>query len=296
MTGVINDTALKGSPSPMEDNVTQSESETAVSKRSMKRIAKREKWEKTKMEKRFQKKARFLFQIYFMLKINSFLFSSKDLKQTTMGSSSCKQRVCVDLSLDSYMSEKDCNKCMKQVMRCYSLNRRAANPLQFYVTSLIGRPKEVLDKNKGCEFWDEVGDPLWLELGGSRHVILVFKYEIVVVTTCCSHNCIANIEVTVAHLIALKVDHKLLKGLTHRLAIEAGIAHAKLPLDEFIDMKTRKVLTIDQERIVYERKRCWCWYPVYDILRRMANGEHWGEAIVAALPSRKGAFVKDEES
>ena len=64
MTGVINDTALKGSPSPMEDNVTKSESETTVSKRSMKRIAKREKWEKTKMEKR---SVLFILLILFLL-------------------------------------------------------------------------------------------------------------------------------------------------------------------------------------------------------------------------------------
>ncbi|KAK2723989.1 hypothetical protein QYM36_002358 [Artemia franciscana] len=190
-----------------------------------------------------------------------------------MGSSSCKQRVCVDLSLDSYMSEKDCNKCMKQVMRCYSLNRRAANPLQFYVTSLIGRPKEVLDKNKGCEFWD-------VNYREENYLSTFNKSDIVYLSSE-SENIIKDLDDTKVYVIGGLVDHNLHKGLTHRLAIEAGIAHAKLPLDEFIDMKTRKVLTIDQ---------------VYDILRRMANGEHWGEAIVAALPSRKGAFVKDEES
>jgi tRNA (guanine9-N1)-methyltransferase len=35
------------------------------------------------------------------------------------------------------------------------------------------------------------------------------------------------------------------QGLCHRLAIEKGLRHGRLPIGENIDMKTRKVLTID---------------------------------------------------
>ena len=36
-----------------------------------------------------------------------------------------------------------------------------------------------------------------------------------------------------------------LKGLCHKLAVEKGLNHGRLPIGENIDLKTRKVLTID---------------------------------------------------
>lgn len=33
--------------------------------------------------------------------------------------------------------------------------------------------------------------------------------------------------------------------MCHKLAIEAGVRHGRLPLDKFLQMKARKVLTID---------------------------------------------------
>lgn len=35
------------------------------------------------------------------------------------------------------------------------------------------------------------------------------------------------------------------QGICHKLAVEKGISHGRLPLDKFLQMKARKVLTID---------------------------------------------------
>lgn len=35
------------------------------------------------------------------------------------------------------------------------------------------------------------------------------------------------------------------QGLCHQIAQEKGISHGQLPIGEFLEMKTRKVLTID---------------------------------------------------
>jgi tRNA (guanine9-N1)-methyltransferase len=35
------------------------------------------------------------------------------------------------------------------------------------------------------------------------------------------------------------------QGICHQIAQEKGISHGKLPIEEFLEMKTRKVLTID---------------------------------------------------
>ncbi len=35
------------------------------------------------------------------------------------------------------------------------------------------------------------------------------------------------------------------QGLCHRLAEERGLSHAQLPIGEYIEMKSRKVLTVN---------------------------------------------------
>ena len=78
------------------------------------------------------------------------------------------------------------------------------------------------------------------------------------------------------YIIGGLVDHNAHKGLCHRLAIEKGIGHARLPIQEAgVEMKTRQVLTIDH---------------VFRILASVASeGKSWKEALLETLPGRKGA-------
>ncbi len=71
-----------------------------------------------------------------------------------MASSSCKVGIVVDLSLEKFMDERSLAKCIKQVSRCYSINRRAVNPVQFHVTSLEGRSLTEISKNLGYKNWN----------------------------------------------------------------------------------------------------------------------------------------------
>ena len=63
-------------------------------------------------------------------------------------------------------------------------------------------------------------------------------------------------------------------GLCHKVAIQAGIRHGRLPLDKFLQMKARKVLTIDH---------------VFEIVLRISEGKTWQEAFLQVLPERKNA-------
>lgn len=56
--------------------------------------------------------------------------------------------------------------------------------------------------------------------------------------------------------------------------MEAGIRHGRLPLDKFLQMKARKVLTVDH---------------VFEILLRVTEGKSWQEAFLQVLPERKNA-------
>ena len=71
-----------------------------------------------------------------------------------MAESSCKLNVSIDLSFDELMIQRDQAKLIKQILRCYTLNRRAIAPLQFSLTSFEGASKEEMSKHNGYEHWD----------------------------------------------------------------------------------------------------------------------------------------------
>merc|ERR1712110_1367092 len=83
------------------------------------------------------------------------------------------------------------------------------------------------------------------------------------------------------YVIGALVDHNLHKGLCYSLAKDAGISHARLPIDEFVNLKTRKVLAVDH---------------VFHIIGSVVSQKmKWKDAFLNILPDRKGAEAKEEE-
>ena len=78
----------------------------------------------------------------------------KALKHNTMAASTCKVGVVFDLQFEAFMNDRDLGKTLKQVMKCYSLNRRMENPMQLYMTSFAGKVEEVMSKNDGFKNQD----------------------------------------------------------------------------------------------------------------------------------------------
>ena len=80
--------------------------------------------------------------------------SRKELKRSTMADSNCKLNVTIDMSFDQLMIDKDIAKLIKQILRCYTLNRRATAPLQFSLTNFNGKSLDQMKKHNGYEHWD----------------------------------------------------------------------------------------------------------------------------------------------
>ena len=78
----------------------------------------------------------------------------KKLKDATMANSNCHVGLVIDLSFDDLMDEKSMASCIKQILRCYSINRRAQNPVQFHVTGLSGKSLSEMSKHNGFTNWD----------------------------------------------------------------------------------------------------------------------------------------------
>lgn len=80
--------------------------------------------------------------------------SRKALKKCTMADSPCKMTIAIDMSFDHLMIDKDIAKLIKQILRCYTLNRRAQAPVQFSVTSFSGKSELEMAKHNGYQHWD----------------------------------------------------------------------------------------------------------------------------------------------
>ncbi|XP_035743621.1 tRNA methyltransferase 10 homolog A-like isoform X2 [Vespa mandarinia] len=249
------------------DNNKVSHLEKNLSKRQLKRAKKTEKWLERKNEKRRLERAKAREKRAFARANNIDLGPSrKALKRSTMAESSCKLTVTIDLSFDDLMIDKDIAKLIKQILRCYTLNRRAIAPLQFSLTSFNGKSKKEMEKHNGYEHWD-----VKFELDSYMDI---YPKDKIVYLTSESENVIDRLDHSCIYVIGGLVDHNCHKGLCHKLAMENGIKHGRLPLDKFLLMKARKVLTIDH---------------VFEILLRITEGKTWQEAFLQVLPERKRA-------
>ncbi|XP_045519476.1 tRNA methyltransferase 10 homolog A [Pieris brassicae] len=238
-------------------------------KNQMRKWLKKVRWEKHKYEKRSKEKARAKERKREARAANIDLGPNrKMLKKMKFEKNKSLIGVILDLSFDHLMSEKDRYKVIKQLLRCYSINRRSDSPLQFHVTSFGEKTKVDISRHNGYENWDiEYHEKSYID---------IFPKEKLVYLTSESENVIEKFEEDNLYIIGGLVDHNQHKGLCYKIAVEQGIRHAQLPLAKYVNMKTRKVLTIDH---------------VFEIILRVSEGTQWDDALLKVLPLRKGAHL-----
>ncbi|KAH9508468.1 tRNA methyltransferase 10 [Bulinus truncatus] len=254
--------------------IQEQHNEHTLSKSQLKKQLKREKWLVIKQEKRRASKQKRKQRLAEMREKGEEIGPSrKKLKTNTMKNSSCKIRVIIDLSLDDYMAEKDVNSLSCQIQHSYSANRRAANPIQLYLCSLGGKAKQRLDSIGDYKGWDIYKESLSYEE--------LFPKESLVYLSSESPNVLTSLSEDKVYIIGGLVDHNRHKGLCYNLAVEKGISHAQLPISEYLDMKTRKVLAINH---------------VFSILLKYTECGSWKEAFMSEMPQRKMAQLKENEA
>jgi len=249
-----------------------------LSKTQQKKLAKRQKWLAKKAEIKQQKaelKRKRKKEGEWKEKKPADGITRKQLKKMRTEEFTSNITVAVDLSFDHLMSEGDLRKMAKQFQMCYSRNRRSKRRLQFYFTSFNSRSSKVLlnSTEKGCLNWDVTFK--------EEDYLEVFDKERVVYLTSDSPNVLETLEDNMVYMIGGLIDHNHQKGLCYRLATEKSVATARLPIDQFINMKTRKVLTINQ---------------VFTIMLLVTEGMSWGDALLSVIPERKGATRLEQSS
>lgn len=248
-----------------------------ISKRQRKKLLKLQQWEVKKKEKRLKEKEKMKQRKLEAIKAGLPTRSGpsrKELKRNKIDYTKSDITVAVDLSFDGMMIDKDVAKCVKQLLRIYTMNRRSEKPIPLHFTGIQqgGAVEKHLQRNDGYQHWDvKFSNKPFLDL---------FDRDKLVYLTSESDNVLNTLEKEHVYVIGGLVDHNQHKGHCHGLASEMGIRHARLPLSEHIVIKTRTILTINQ---------------VFEILMKIQLGKKWQETLLEVLPMRKGAKPKEEE-
>ncbi|KAK7498588.1 hypothetical protein BaRGS_00010248 [Batillaria attramentaria] len=264
---LANDNPTFSEAAPSDGDAVQ----VPLSKNQLKKQKKKEKWLQFKAQKRQAEKQKKKRRLAEMRERGEDIGPSrKSLKKNAMKDSACQQKVVIDCSFDSYMTEKDVTFLVQQIQHSYAANRRAENPLQLYVCGIGGKAKQRLDSIGDYKGWD-----IYKE---ERDYTAVFPKDDIVYLSSDSPNTLDTLDESKVYIIGGLVDHNHHKGLCHRLAEEKGLAHAQLPISQFLQLKSRKVLTINH---------------VFEILLRYTETKDWQSAFLMVLPQRKGFSLKD---
>ncbi|CAF2488667.1 unnamed protein product [Rotaria sp. Silwood2] len=194
------------------------------------------------------------------------LLTRHGLKSNRMENSSCRIRICIDCRYDSMMNDKDISSLQKQIAFCYSANRRTSTPCQFYITNVDGQLEKRLEANC-AKNWD-----IYLR---NEPLEEVFPHDDILYLTSESENVLSSTEPLderTVYVIGGIVDHNSRKGLCYQLALANKWRHARLPIDEFIKLNTRRVLACNH---------------VMEILLNYIQLQDWKKAFEQNIPKRK---------
>jgi len=177
-------------------------------------------------------------------------------------------RVVIDLGYDNLMNDAEIGSLVSQLVYCHGQNRRQENPFREYWTNFGGRFKTALQKMQGWEQWKiEKTESSYIEIFEKEKENLVYL-------TADTDNVLKTLDPTKIYIIGGLVDKNRHKGLCAKKAQEQGIATARLPIEEYLLINSRKVITVNQ---------------VFDILLRVSrDGDSvWPEALNVSIPQRK---------
>jgi len=194
-----------------------------------------------------------------------------------------EQRVVIDCAFDELMNDSEIGSLSSQLVYCHAKNRQLEKGFQVFWTSFSGRLKEALQNVPGWSQWKiEKTDVPYIEYFSKEKENLVYL-------TADTDNVLHTLDPKKIYIIGGLVDKNRHKGLCAKKAAEQGIAMARLPLEEHIQINSRKVITVNQ---------------IFEILTRVSsslsasNDERsiWYEALDAVVPQRKKKLLSEEGS
>lgn len=216
----------------------------------------------------------------------------------------------IDCDFDNLMRDNELISLAAQITRCYSENKNTNSRAHITVCSFGGKLKErfdnVLGHYKGwrgvrfldCDFveaaekakeWmldDEQGGKLagsfskLADLDEAGQAKLREEGETVYLSSE-SDETLTELKPYSTYIIGGLVDKNREKGICHKRAGQKGVRTARLPIGNFMQMQSRKVLATNH---------------VNEIMLKWLEGGDWGQAFLQVVPKRKGGKLKNTET
>ncbi|CCF57130.1 hypothetical protein KAFR_0C01370 [Kazachstania africana CBS 2517] len=184
-------------------------------------------------------------------------------------------KLLIDCAFDDLMNDKEIVSLSNQLTRAYASNKRSNHFADVKVTSFNKRLQERFSvglKDTNYENWKNF---VFLD---NEELITepTDKLKMVYLTADTDEN-LQTLEPGMTYIVGGIVDKNRHKLLCYNKAKELGIATKRLPLDEFIKIDGRRVLTTTH---------------VVDIMLKYFDTHDWRKAFETVLPPRKIDIAK----
>ncbi|KAN0027270.1 hypothetical protein ACTFIU_009960 [Dictyostelium citrinum] len=250
-----------------KDEKKEEEEEEVLSKNQKKRLLKTARWEQYKDQKKQymrEKKKENLKKRKETMTSEEKLERSrlKQLKKKGPDASALEGHILFDFEMEHHMSEKEKKSLITQMTFLHGFNKISTKPMNLYATGVTDEIKSMLEKSSPFKMLTQYKET-YLEK---------FEKDQLVYLTSDSPNVIQELDLSKKYIVGAIVDHNRLKGITYEKAQKQGIAHAQLPIGEYIQMASRKVLAVNH---------------VFQIINEFLVVGNWKDAFEKVIPKRK---------
>ncbi|RKP08736.1 tRNA methyltransferase TRMD/TRM10-type domain-containing protein, partial [Thamnocephalis sphaerospora] len=173
----------------------------------------------------------------------------------------------LDCAYDDLMMDKEVISLCSQIGRCYAAMRSAACPPAggLVMSSYGGRlADQIQQRLKTADRWRDVR---W----ETASYDTLFSHDKLVYLSADAETEVTALEPDKVYVIGGLVDKNRHKSLTHQRAVALGVTTARLPIDAYVRMTQRRVLTVNH---------------VVEILLKWGQHRDWQQAFLDVIPAR----------
>uniref|UniRef100_A0A8D0BAL9 tRNA methyltransferase 10 homolog C n=1 Tax=Salvator merianae TaxID=96440 RepID=A0A8D0BAL9_SALMN len=184
------------------------------------------------------------------------------------------QPLVFDMDYESYMSNRELQNAVKQMLECEGANRKSKDPFHLHYCSL---KEDGSYMKQFIKCYGEAWEKLLVTVTEKPH-FEIFPRDQLVYLTSDSPNIMKTFEHDKIYIIGCLVDKSIQTGISLGRAKRLNLSTARLPLDEYLDWEGgAKVLTLDQ---------------MINILLTLKDTGDWKQALQFVPQRKHSGFVE----